>query len=502
MEGGNATDGAGGTDETGQGEPMRESSPTSPTKTARSIEESNLPFGLGRGHVELVTVARPERQLPSGTTKVARPKRLSPADWEKGLRQPDFSIPCPITAQDILDAEAVLREQASPATVVMSPGDQAQVARWKEQSLLPRIVPPGHEPGIGQRRVVSPTTAAMPSVPGETTMLCPLVIAPVRYETGIGQPTTSLMPLGQVASSSHGSTHGFPKGKEVFTDAVMDDDLDNVGEDLQTLLEDGVPSHRQSPLHFQGLDAYEIETSYSSEDSTEVFATNDTFSTAFFESQQMQPDNVALVSEQRSCTEGAEERVQAHEMAQASDQEVLTDNGDDRAQAQPDLAEVPAPLAEMEQPILTQQKVMDLIMQQQALPNNTSEGLTATTWATKKQGFTDMLSGFRSPTGTTYRVALDLASVLFVSVAAADANRRSLMAQSEAQQKLVEQHEKHRERLEEEFTLNLKRIREENQKTLDQTVKIREELAKACQPGNNNGMVEKIEGHQGADIVK
>jgi hypothetical protein len=64
-----------------------------------------------------------------------------------------------------------------------------------------------------------------------------------------------------------------------------------------------------------------------------------------------------------------------------------------------------------------------------------------------------MLSGFQSPTGTTYRVALDLASVLFVSVAAADANRRSLMAQNEAQQKLVAQAEKHRETLEEEFTL-------------------------------------------------
>ncbi len=102
-------------------------------------------------------------------------------------------------------------------------------------------------------------------------------------------------------------------------------------------------------------------------------------------------------------------------------------------------------MAEREQPILTQQKVMDLIMQHQALPNNTSEGLTATTWATKKQGFTDMLSGFRSPTGTTYRVALDLASVLFVSVAAADANRKSLMAQNEAQQKLVVQAEKHRQ---------------------------------------------------------
>jgi hypothetical protein len=91
---------------------------------------------------------------------------------------------------------------------------------------------------------------------------------------------------------------------------------------------------------------------------------------------------------------------------------------------------------------------MDLLMHHQALPNNTSEGLAASIWATKKQGFKDMLSGFQSPTGTTYRVALDLASVLFVSVAAADANRRSLMAQNEAQQKLVAQAETHRETLE------------------------------------------------------
>ncbi len=35
--------------------------------------------------------------------------------------------------------------------------------------------------------------------------------------------------------------------------------------------------------------------------------------------------------------------------------------------------------------------------------------------------------------------AADLASVLFVSVAAADENRMSLMAQNEAQQKLVAQ---------------------------------------------------------------
>jgi hypothetical protein len=437
MEGGNATDGAGGTDETGQGELMRESSPTSPTKTARSAKESNLHFGLERGHVELLTVARPERLSPTEAIKVARP----------GLSQDNFDL-------DTGDPD-----QASPATVVMSLGSQAQVVRWRAQGLLPKIVPPGHEPEFGQRRMVPPTTeivpisghetpivkAAMPSVPEETMMLCPQEIAPVRYETGEGQATTSLMSLGQVASSSNGPHHGFPSRKEVFTDTVMGENLEDEGDDFQTMLEDGVPNHRQSPLPFRGLDAYDIETSYSSEDETEVFANEDTFGTAFFEPQ-MQSDNgaqaqhEAQANEQRPCTEVEEARVQAHEMAQASIQEILADNGGGRAQAQPDHAEVPAPLAEREQPILTQQKVMDLIMQHQALPNNTSEGLAATTWATKKQGFTDMLSGFRSPTGTTYRVALDLASVLFVSVAAADANRRSLMAQSEMQQKLVEQH--------------------------------------------------------------
>jgi hypothetical protein len=81
------------------------------------------------------------------------------------------------------------------------------------------------------------------------------------------------MSLGQVAPSSHESNHGFPKGKEVFTDAVMDEGLDDEAEGFQALLDGGVPNHRQSPLHFRGLDAYEIETSYSSEDSTEVFAT-------------------------------------------------------------------------------------------------------------------------------------------------------------------------------------------------------------------------------------
>jgi hypothetical protein len=50
------------------GEPMRESSPTPPDKTARSDNDSNLPFGLGKGYVELAEVARPEQLLPAKAT--------------------------------------------------------------------------------------------------------------------------------------------------------------------------------------------------------------------------------------------------------------------------------------------------------------------------------------------------------------------------------------------------------------------------------------------------
>jgi hypothetical protein len=235
--------------------------------------------------------------------------------------------------------------------------------------------------------------------------------------------------------------------------------------------------------------------------------TEESFNAAFYEPHGQfdngaQAQYEAQANVQSSRTEDADERVQTHEMARASDHNILTDNGDNEAQVQADPAKIPAPLAERERPILTQQKVMDLIMQRQVLPNNTVGNLMAASWATKKQDFSDMLSGFRSPTGTTYRVALDLASVLFVSVAAADANRMSLMAQNEEQQKLVAQAGKHRETLEKEFTLNLERIRAENQKSLDQTIRIREELMKSCQPINNAGMLERIEGNQGAEIVK
>jgi hypothetical protein len=260
--------------------------------------------------------------------------------------------------------------------------------------------------------------AVMPSAPEETMMLCPQGIAPVRYESGKGQAATCLTFLGNVTANRHGSSHRFPRSSEVFTDMNEDDALGDEREGFQRLLERGEPNDRQSPLPFRGLDMYEVETSYSSEDSVEVFPTDDAFSAEFFEPQE-QSDNraqaqyEAQASVQISPLEAVDERMRTHEMARASDQNILTDNekieaqasdhniltdnGKIEAQAHANPAEIPAPSAEREQPVLTQQKVMDLIMQQQALPNNTLGSLTATSWAIKKKDFSDMLSGFRSP---------------------------------------------------------------------------------------------------------
>jgi hypothetical protein len=306
MEGGNATDGAGGANETGQEESKRGISPASPANTERSIKERNLPFGLGRGVVGLLTVARPEQQLPSKTTKVARPG-LSSAEAIKVAR--------PEMSQDNFDLDTGDSAQASPATVVMSPECQAQVARWKEQSLLPKIVPPGHEtPNV---------KAAMPSVPGETMMLCPQEIAPVRYEAGVGQATTPLTSLGQVASRSYGLHRGSPNRKEDFAETIMGEALGDEGDEFQAMFEDANLAQKQSPP--PPRDHYEEPTDYSSEDSNEfAFTSEGTFNDGFFDNrEQSQYKAQAHVNEmEKSQTEAQanmDEREKSQDKAKANE---------------------------------------------------------------------------------------------------------------------------------------------------------------------------------------
>ncbi len=80
----------------------------------------------------------------------------------------------------------------------------------------------------------STASAASPSTM-ETMMLCPQGITPVLYQSGKGQATASLVSLGNV------------KGKEGFTDTIMEEALGDEGNDFQAMLEDVKQIKRQSP---------------------------------------------------------------------------------------------------------------------------------------------------------------------------------------------------------------------------------------------------------------
>jgi hypothetical protein len=155
------------------------------------------------------------------------------------------------------------------------------------------------------------------------------------------------------------------------------------------------------------------------------------------------------------------------------------------------------------QPVLTQQIIMDLIVnhpQPIMQPPNVVQG----GWEEKKMGYSRLLEGYKSPTGGTIKATLGLGALMFVAVAAESVNRISLMAQQDANEKLVKQAEQHRELMEKEFSANLARIREEHQKTIDETIRIRDECAQLYEKANDSGedYLQKVDEHQGGELVR
>jgi hypothetical protein len=70
-------------------------------------------------------------------------------------------------------------------------------------------------------------------------------------------------------------------------------------------------------------------------------------------------------------------------------------------------------------------------------------------WEQKNKCYIKMLSGYESPNGTTMRIEVDLDALMFVSGKVCR-QRISLVADSEANAKLLKQAEQHREVLERE----------------------------------------------------
>ncbi len=73
-----------------------------------------------------------------------------------------------------------------------------------------------------------------------------------------------------------------------------------------------------------------------------------------------------------------------------------------------------------------------------------------------------MLSGYESPNGTTMNVAVGLSALMSGSAVSESAQMISLLAQSEASDKLVKQAERQRELLEKEFTQSMERMKAEH----------------------------------------
>jgi hypothetical protein len=155
------------------------------------------------------------------------------------------------------------------------------------------------------------------------------------------------------------------------------------------------------------------------------------------------------------------------------------------------------------QPVITQQIIRDLIINQRQTisqpPHSVSEG-----WEEKKLGYSRLLEGCESPTGNTFRATLELGSLMFAAVAAEGANQRILMAQQDANEKLVKQAERHREIMEKEFTEGLARVKMENQRTIDETIRIRDELMQMCKPkiSEEEDYLRRVDDNQSPEIAR
>jgi hypothetical protein len=101
-------------------------------------------------------------------------------------------------------------------------------------------------------------------------------------------------------------------------------------------------------------------------------------------------------------------------------------------------------------------------------------------WDQKKKRYKELLTGYESPNGTTMTVEADLATLMFVSVVSESAQRISLMAQSEATDKLIKQAEQHRELLEKNFTDSLARMKAEHEKAISAAALLRDGYARAA----------------------
>ncbi len=240
--------------------------------------------------------------MPSGTATVARPNlqaRQEASQSQNSARQAAMPSTNKKARQAAMPRELRFTQQEITS---QDHTNEIQLELLEQARLWRRSL---RERGaVSNEEAASAASAASPNTM-ETMMLCPQGITPFLYETGKGQATASLVSLGNV------------NGKEGFTDTSMEEALGDEGNEFQSMLEDVKQIQKQS--RSPPRDCYEDPTDYSSEDSAEVFTTNETFLAGFFDQRQSQDEAQANVNEREQSQTKAQanlnEKVQTQEMA-------------------------------------------------------------------------------------------------------------------------------------------------------------------------------------------
>ena len=132
------------------------------------------------------------------------------------------------------------------------------------------------------------------------------------------------------------------------------------------------------------------------------------------------------------------------------------------------------------QPVLTQQGVIDLVS------NDAMTFAPGSGWKQRKQGYCDMLKGYESPNGNTVSVAVDLAALVIMSAVSETSIRNSLKLQQAANEKLLQQAEEHRALAQKQFTEGMARMQAEQEKTIADAARIRDEYAQSAKMAQVN----------------
>jgi hypothetical protein len=264
-------------------------------------------------------------------------------------------------------------------------------------------------------------------------------------------------------------------GSEQFSPSSLEDNMndDDLGEDLDRLLNS---SSSVSPVNGKTLSPKQDENDlvdYSDEDNEEEFLRK--------ESERANTERTKTFAVEPTGVEASGSSESAPvEQAKKEDREVEAPTG-----------------AQVAKPVLTQKGLMDIIAKQpQALMQKME-------WEQKKQCYKEMLSGYESPNGTSINVGVDLTALMFVSAVSESAQMISLMAQSEASDKLMKQAEQHREALEKEFKLNMERMKAEHDRAIAEAMKIRENYERSAleAAGAVNQTIQKFDQAQGDKVV-